>query len=201
MLSRGNKVFDSSGLRRLITSRLPHARFEEAQLPLGIVATDLETGEERIFSSGPILEPLLASAAMPGVYPPVAIDGREYIDGGVSDNVPIAPAVALGARTLYVMNSTSHSHQRRPLQRPMDYLLHAFTLARSQRLAIDQQTYAEKVKLVMLPTVPLDFFVPFASMAHTAQLIAAGYEETKRFLRGHVTTSTDGDVEVIGPAK
>ena len=77
---------------------------------------------------------MLASAAMPGVYPPVEIEGRLYTDGGVSNNVPIAPAVDMGATTIYVMNSTSHTNQRRPLTRPMDYFFHAFTLARAQRL-------------------------------------------------------------------
>ena len=171
MLVRGNRVFENTGIRRLIQTRLGDARFEDGQIPLGVVATELDTGAERLFTSGEITPALLASTAMPSIYPPVEIDGRLYIDGGVSNNVPIAPAVGMGAKTVYVMNSTSHSHQRRPLSRPMDYLLHAFTLARSQRLGIDQATYADKVRLVMLPTVPLDFFVPFASFEYTERLI------------------------------
>ncbi|HZA20155.1 MAG TPA: patatin-like phospholipase family protein, partial [Actinomycetota bacterium] len=149
-------------------------------------------------------EPLIASAAMPGIFPPVEIDGRLYIDGGVSDNVPIAPAVTMGARTVYVMNATSHSRQRRPLVRPMDYLLHSFTLARAQRLVIDQIHYADKVKLVMLPTVSLDFFVPFASLEHTSKLIDLSYEQTRRFLSGRTDVIEEetgrGSVEVIAPA-
>ena len=182
MLVRGNRVFENSGIRRLVTSRLGDASFEDAQIPLGVVATDLETGGERIFTSGDLLQPLLASSAMPGIFPPVEIDGRRYIDGGVANNVPIAPAVSLGARTVYVMNSTSHSSQRRPLARPLDYLLHAFTLARSQRLTLEQPIYGERVKLVMLPAPALDFFVPFASMEHTRALIDRAYESTKAFL-------------------
>lgn len=203
MLVKGNRVFDNSGLRRLVTERLPDARFEDARIPLAIVATDLETGAEKVFSSGPILEPLLASTAMPGIFPPVMIDGREYTDGGVADNVPIGPAVSMGARTIYVMNSTSHSHQRRPLVRPMDYLLHAFTLARSQRLALDQRYYSDKVRLVLLPTVPLDFFVPFASMEHTSRLIELSYNHTKRFLEGSrpVDVLQEPGLEAIAPAK
>lgn len=203
MLVKGNRVFDNSGLRRLATERLPDARFEDARIPLAIVATDLETGAEKVFSSGPILEPLLASTAMPGIFPPVMIDGREYTDGGVADNVPIGPAVSMGARTIYVMNSTSHSHQRRPLVRPMDYLLHAFTLARSQRLALDQRYYSDKVRLVLLPTVPLDFFVPFASMEHTSRLIELSYNHTKRFLEGSrpVDVLQEPGLEAIAPAK
>jgi NTE family protein len=134
----------------------------------------------------------------------VDIEGRQYIDGGVANNVPIAPAYALGGRTIYVMNSTSHSRQRRPLARPMDYLLHAFTLARAQRLSLELAYLSDKVNLVMLPAVALDFFVPFASMEHTGRLIELSYEQTSRFLDGRTETidteSPDGTVEVIAPA-
>lgn len=199
LLTKGNRVFDNSGIKTLITKRLGEAHIEDAQLPLGIVATDLETGAERVFHSGRVLEPLLASTAMPSVFPPVEIEGRMYTDGGVCNNVPIAPAVKMGARTIYVMDSTSHSHQRRPLVRPMDYLLHAFSLARAQRLEVERNLYAEKVNLIMVPSPSLDFFVPFASMDNTPKLIDLGYERVKRFLidRG---PSTSGDNETDAAA-
>lgn len=205
MLVRGNRIFENTGVRRLIETSLGRPRFEDAQVPLAVTATDLETGAEIIFNSGDIMDPLLASTAMPGIFPPVPIEGRNYIDGGVANNVPIAPAVSMGAHTIYVMDSTSHTRQRRPLNRPIDYLLHAFTLARGQRFTLERLYYADKVKLVILPTVGLDFFVPFASMEHTDKLIDLSYEETSRFLSGEhrAVESTVGDatVEVIAPAK
>ncbi len=206
MLVRGNRIFENAGIRRMLETSLGRPRFEDAQVPLAVTATDLETGAEVLFNSGDIMEPLLASTAMPGIFPPVPIEGRNYIDGGVANNVPIAPAVSMGAHTLYVMDSTSHTRQRRPLNRPIDYLLHAFTLARGQRFEYERVHFADKVKLVVLPTVGLDFFVPFASMEHTAKLIDLSYEETSLFLSGGSVTSREepvgeGTVEVIVPAK
>jgi NTE family protein len=203
MLTKGNHVFDNSGLRRVVTNRLGYAAIEDAQIPLGIVATDIETGVEHVFQSGRLLEPLLASAAMPSVYPPVEVAGRTYIDGGVANNVPIAPAVAMGAKTIYVMDSTSHSHQRRPLVRPMDYLLHAFSLARSQRLEVERELYAQKVNLIMLPSPKLDFFVPFASMEHTRKLIDLSYTCVRRSLSKSDRSGDDeaAPVPVIAPAR
>lgn len=206
MFVSGDRVFDNAGIRRLIETRLPNATFEQAAIPLGVIATELDTGAEKLFTSGPVLEPLLASTAMPGIYPPVAIDGVRYIDGGVANNVPIAPAIGMGARTIYVMDSTSHAHQRRPLNRPMDYLLHAFSLARSQRMTFERLHYeGAGVKLVMLPSPTLDFFVPFASMAHTEKLMELGYDATQRFLTGRteavVEATEGGAVEAILPAK
>ncbi|HEV3472239.1 MAG TPA: patatin-like phospholipase family protein [Actinomycetota bacterium] len=202
MFVRGNRVFENSGLRRLVTSTLgPHVRIEDAAIPLGIVCTDMETGDERVFTSGEAVDPILASTAMPGVFPPVSIDGRMYLDGGIANNVPIAPAVELGASTLWVLNSTSHKAQRRPLIRPMDYFFHAFTLARSQRFGLDLQHYGGKVKLNVVPPVELDFFVPFASMDHTDRLIDMSYEHTKRFLAGTPEVGPTGSLEAMRPAK
>lgn len=203
-LVRGDKIFENSGMEKLIDTRLGDAHFEDAQIPLAVITTDLETGGEEVFTSGPIKAPLLASTAMPGVFPPVEINGRMYTDGGVANNVPIGPAVTLGAKTLYVMDSTSHSNQKRPLNRPIDYLLHAFTLARSQRLGLEQRIYSDKVRVVMLPTPTLDFFVPFASMEYTDKLIDLAYEQTLRFLSGReeaIVEETDQpNVEIITPA-
>jgi NTE family protein len=182
MLVRGNRVFENIGLRRIIETSLGRPLFEDAQIPLAITATDLDTGAEKVFSSGDVVEPLLASTAMPGIYPPVPIDGRNYIDGGVANNVPIAPAVEMGATTIYILDTTSHSHQRRPLNRPIDYLLHAFSLARAQRYTLEAAHYADKVKMIVLPTPSLDFYVPFASLEHTPKLMELAYKETKRFL-------------------
>lgn len=204
MLVRGNRVFENSGIRRLVESRLGPATFEEAQIPLAVITTDLETGAEKVFSSGEVLEPLVASTAMPGIFPPVEIDGRMYIDGGVANNVPIAPAVSLGARTIYVMDSTSHGHQRRPLVRPMDYLMHAFTLARSRRLELEQTIYARRVRLVMLPTIPIGFFVPFASLEHTERLIDLAREHTRRFLSGEMDAEVrqiSAGMEAVAPSQ
>jgi NTE family protein len=185
MLRRGDRIFENSGLRELIETGLgAGASFEDAQIPLGIVTTELLTGEEHVFTSGPILEPLLASTAMPGALPPVTIDGRRFIDGGVVNNVPITPALEMGASTIYVLNATAHAQHPRPLIRPMDYIMHAFSLARAQRLIIERSKFAdtERAEIVMLPVVPLDFFVPFTSFKYTKTLIERSYECTSRFL-------------------
>lgn len=205
-LVRGNRVFENAGIRKLVETRFGNdVRFEDAQLPLGIVATELLGGAEKLFNTGRIMEPLLASTAMPGVFPPVEIDGVAHIDGGVVNNVPIAPAAAMGGRTIYVFNSTSHQHQPRPLLRPIDYMLHAFSLARSQRYVIEQALFTERVRLVLLPSGEVDFYVPFASMAYTEQLIRIAYESTVEFLSGakkaEIKTIKGGSVEAIAPAK
>ena len=86
---------DAVGL--LLASHLgPGKRFEDLRLPLTLVATDLEASESVYFSSGELLPPLLASAAVPIVYRPIAYQGRQLVDGGLLNNLPVEPLLPLG---------------------------------------------------------------------------------------------------------
>src|SRR5262245_37036462 len=98
-----NSLVDPSPLRALIARELPYARLEEARIPCRIVAADVLDGSEVVLSSGPAVEALLASAAIPGVFPPVELDGKHLIDGGVSSNTPLSTAIGLGAKRITVL--------------------------------------------------------------------------------------------------
>jgi len=96
-------LFSSDALRRLVVANLAYRNLEEAAIPVHIVATDLMTGREVLLSSGDATDAVLASAAIPGVFPPVAREGLTLIDGGVSDNAGLSHAVSLGADEIYVL--------------------------------------------------------------------------------------------------
>jgi NTE family protein len=81
-------------LRRI----LRETRFENMRLPLAVVATDLSSGEPAVFrGSGDVIDPIRASCAYPGFFLPVEIQGRWFVDGGISINVPVEAASELGA--------------------------------------------------------------------------------------------------------
>ncbi|MBQ0734797.1 patatin-like phospholipase family protein [Aquimarina celericrescens] len=69
----------------------PENSFETLQKKLFVTATNLVEGTTKVFSKGPLIKPLLASAAFPGVFTPVMIDQELYADGGILDNFPIDP--------------------------------------------------------------------------------------------------------------
>ena len=183
-LMRGDRVFENTGIRRIVVGGLGDVMFEDARIPLAVIGADLETGEERIFASGAVLPALLASTALPGIYPPVVIDGRPYIDGGVANNVPVAPALAMGASTVYVLDTTAVNHRRRDLNRPLDYLMHAFTLARGSRYRVELPYLQAGARAIPVPVPRLDFHVPLASLEYSARLIAISYETADRFFSG-----------------
>jgi NTE family protein len=75
----------------------------QAAIPFWIAGTRFERIEE-IFAAGPVLDALLASSALPLVFPPYRLDGRIYVDGGLSEYVPLLPALEAGARTIFVLS-------------------------------------------------------------------------------------------------
>lgn len=91
-------MVDSGGLRHL-----PYAQLQDAAIPIHIVASDMVTGEEVLLSKGLAVDAVLASAAIPGVFPPVRIEGRLLVDGGVANNTPISTALRLGATRIIVL--------------------------------------------------------------------------------------------------
>lgn len=80
-----------------LRQHLGERRIEDLDLPLFVVCTDLETGKEVVLDRGPLVEAVLASCALPGIFAPVRINGRFLIDGGVCNNVPVSALVNHGA--------------------------------------------------------------------------------------------------------
>ena len=93
----------NAGLRRLLVSSLPVAALEDAKIPVAIVLADTVTRRPVVFRSGPAVEILLASSAVPGLFPPIELEGRQYIDGGLVADPPVGPAVEMGATDVYVL--------------------------------------------------------------------------------------------------
>src|SRR4051812_15332165 len=92
------------GSRGIIDRHLA-ATHAELMIPAAVIASDLATGSAVAFKHGDLRRHVLASAAIPGVFPPVTVDGRTFIDGGVSSHVPLLPAKDLGARTMVVFDT------------------------------------------------------------------------------------------------
>jgi NTE family protein len=138
-------------LRRLVASNLAIDRLEDAALPVHVVATDVLSGREVTLSTGEAAAAVLASAAIPGVFPTVTIDRRALFDGGVADNTPISQAVALGADRVVVLPAGVACALPAPPRSAVGTAVHALTLLIEQRLALDVAAYAPNVELIVLP--------------------------------------------------
>jgi NTE family protein len=139
-------------LRRMLTDRLPVQRIEELTIPFQCVAASIERSAEHWFTSGPIADAVLASSALPGVLPPVQIDGEHFIDGGIVNSIPIGRAVQLGARTIYVLQVGRVDSVLRPPRWPWEVAMVAFEIARRHRYIGDMAAVPDGVVVHVLPT-------------------------------------------------
>lgn len=154
LVRRALSLCSNDALRALIGRCATFDRFEDAVVPFEVVATSLHTGRERWFSSGRIVEPILASAALPAVLPPMEIDGELFIDGAVVDNVPISRALHHGCTKIYVLHVGNFDRPRPKPQRPIDVLLQSFSIARNYRfLAESHAEVPDGVEVVTLPGI------------------------------------------------
>ena len=85
----GKGLISMDWLEGEIEKYLPVETFEQLRLPIKIVATDLSAGKSRYFHSGPIVKPMMASCCIPILFYPVKVNGREFVDGGILDNLPV----------------------------------------------------------------------------------------------------------------
>lgn len=185
-----NYLVPSQNLRRLITTHLRFEALEDARVPLLVIAAEISTGMEVVLSSGDAVEALLASTAIPAVFPPVTIGGRTLVDGGVLDNAPISRAVEAGATTVYVLPTGYTCAYDEAPRTALDMALQAITLMTHQRLISDVERYQDAVDLRVVPPLcpltvtPVDF-------SRTVELIERAEHSTRDWLASDAERAPD----------
>jgi NTE family protein len=126
--------------------------FEELAIPFQCVAASIERSAEHWFAEGPLVDAILASSAVPGVFPPVEIDGEHFIDGGIVNSIPIDRAVALGASEIYVLHAGRIDSPLAPPKGLRDVAMVAFEVSRRHRFMRALEEVPEGVAVHVLPT-------------------------------------------------
>ena len=148
----GTHLESLHGARARLAAALPVKRVEDLTVPFQCVAASIERAAEHWFDRGELADVVLASCAVPGVLPPVRIDGEHYIDGGIVNSIPVARAVMLGARSIYVLQVGRLKKPLQPPRWPWEVALVAFEVARRHRFSHDLQSLPEGVQLHVMPT-------------------------------------------------
>lgn len=178
-------LFDPLGLRTLILrSELGFDRLEDAPMPLHVMATDVAAGVPVVLSRGEVLDTLMASAAMPGAFPPVEVDGRLFIDGSVTADAPVKQAEALGASSIYLL-PTAAEEDSAP-RGAMDMVNRAISLALRQSESSIRADVASRVPLHVVPA-PQRGGRSIFDFGRTTELIDAAYLQTAAWLAGDVS--------------
>jgi NTE family protein len=172
----------AGGLRRIVDRHCPGERLEDAGVPLHVVAADVLTGDELLLSEGSLREAVLASAAIPGVFPPVEWEGRLLTDGGIVNNAPISHAVALGADHVVVMPAIGPQQLTEAPRGAAAMAVLAITRAIGRRLEEDIAHYRQLVDLTVFPVPRLPGVMP-TDFSHADELIQQGFWGARGVLR------------------
>jgi len=184
---KGEAVHDNEGLRQMYESSLQAREFEALTVPFQCVATDVDAAEEVWFDRGPLIDAVLASAALPAIFPAVEIGGRRYLDGAIVNDVPVSRAVELGATTLYVLQVGSFSRPRAEPRRPLDVAIQAYWIARHYRYKRDLRAVQAMpdVDVHVLPhgQPPV---MRYNDFTRSPELISTAYEASMAYLKAQV---------------
>lgn len=185
-LSSRASLFTDRGLRRLIARAGLPSRIEQLAVPFTAVAMDLVTGTPVLLDHGDLESALLASAAIPGVLPPVERGGRTLVDGGVVAYVPVLAAQQAGAASIVVVATGPESSPLQPIdprRRAGAIAARAGLLLLRHQIERDLHEVSQHLPTVVLPTgieawpAPWDF-------RHSQRLINTASRTAGRFLDG-----------------
>lgn len=189
LLGRSNHFIPNTNLQAVLEKNIAFRRLEESTVPLHVVATDLKSGRATVLSSGPAVPALLASCAIPGIFPPVTIGRRDLVDGGVANHTPITVAIELGATDIYVLPVGYPWLNREPTN-ALGMALHALARIVEQKLDAEVAANRELANIQVMPVLDIADVSP-ADFSHTKELIDWGYRAARRSLgasNGHVVS-------------
>lgn len=182
LLAGTGYLADPRPLRKLLERTFRGLRLEETAIPCLVVATDILSGGEVVLDKGSVVDALLASSALPAVFPPVVVGGRALADGMLVSHTPISVAVGRGASRVIVLPTGHACAIDRVPEGAIASALHALNLIIARQLTADAERVGREVDLVFVPPLcPLD--VHAHDFSRTPELIERAAESTREWLK------------------
>ncbi len=198
-LQQRDSVYPNSGLRKVIENGIDFERLEDALVPVEVVATSLTDGQERWFTYGSAMDAVLASTAVPAIFPPVEIEGERFIDGGVVNNVPITRAIESGATRIVVLLCGPPMYAPSAPRRPVEAMLNALLISIHSRFARDMARLPPGVEVIVC-SGEQSGTRDFDDFSTTESLIAQGRDEASEVVRRYgLGVPGAAFTEVAGP--
>lgn len=148
----GTHLRDNQSLRQLLTEAFKVERIEDLLVPFQCVAASIEAASIHYFERGALVDAVLASSAVPGLLPPVEIDGEHYFDGGLVSPIPLDRAIKLGATTIYVLQVGWIEAPLTVPSGPWEVAMVAYEIARRHRFVEALASVPADVTVHILPT-------------------------------------------------
>jgi NTE family protein len=164
----------------IMNALIPECNIEDLPIPFAAVAMDLFNGDEIVLTRGPLREAVSASAAIPGILPAVGINGRTLADGGWVDNVPVEPAIALGAHFVIAVDASTDLAALGPM--PTNALESLFRCNEITRITLDhhRRSFAD---ILLVPRIGQLYWTNFSGMDRCLSAGRVVLKENIRLIR------------------
>ncbi|CAA9376740.1 patatin-like phospholipase family protein [uncultured Nocardioides sp.] len=190
VISTGTHVYSAAPLSRRLREELGDVTFEQLPVRLQVCAASIERAAEHWFSTGPVVDAVVASAAVPGLLPParvVTAEGVEhFLDGGIVNSIPVGRAAQLGATRIFVLQVGRIDRPLTPPSRPWEVARVSFEIARRHRFTRELAELPDGVVAHVLPargtSARDDTVLAARDFGGVAQRIAATYDATRTYL-------------------
>jgi NTE family protein len=150
-VATGTHVFSAKPLRQRLEDELGDVTFEELPVPLEVCAASIERAAEHWFTSGRVVDAVVASAAVPGLLPPARVGDEHFLDGGIVNSIPLGRAVARGADRVFVLQVGRIDRPLSVPKRPWEVARVSFEIARRHRFQRELDELPDSVDCHVLP--------------------------------------------------
>jgi len=165
----------SQRIEDFVRETIGNLHFEDLSIPCGFVATNLVSGERKVFRTGPVARAVRASCSIPQIYLPVEIDGEYYVDGGLSQYLPVETAQEIGAEFVIASHLAPIDPTYRRPQNILQLVVQVTGLMARKNFPLSEA----KADFVVHPNV--DAYSSF-DFDHAAEMIEIGYDATRRLV-------------------
>jgi|EndMetStandDraft_8_1072994.scaffolds.fasta_scaffold82512_1 NTE family protein len=185
-VSTGTHLYSAEFLQQRLRDEFGETTFEELAVPLQVCAASIERAAEHWFTSGVLVDAIMASAAVPGLLPPAEVGGEHFLDGGIVNSIPLGRAIALGADRVFVLQVGRIDRPLKPPQRPWDVARVSFEIARRHRFARELAEVPDSVEVHVLPargtSARDDSLLAHRDFSRVAARIEASYQASRDYL-------------------
>jgi NTE family protein len=190
-VSTGTHLYSSAFLQQRLLEEFGEATFEDLPVRFQVCAANIERAAEHWFSSGRLVDAIMASAAVPGLLPPAEVDGEHFLDGGIVNSIPLGRAVALGADRVFVLQVGRIDRPLKPPRRPWEVARVSFEIARRHRFARELAEVPDGVEVHVLPargtSARDDSLLAHRDFSRVGARIEASYEASRDYLATALT--------------
>jgi NTE family protein len=174
-------LYETPALAQLMIDEIGDVRIEDLALPYAAMALDVETSRAVRITDGPLTTAVLASSAIPGVFPSVERSGRQLYDGGLVANVPVLEALDMGAKSLVVLDCAFPDQQITPPTSMASTIYYAMMVQTRQQVLRELPIAAASVPVLYLPG-PAPVMISPLDFTHTPTLVKSAYDAARAFL-------------------